>query len=646
MNIVRQKNQIGRLRIKHLLMAATTTSTADLHDICKLLKPMIDSEKVLFRDTIETIVRIKTEDAAKECAQKLEAISVEARSTRDSIDALTADALDELKGYEQEMYQGLTEDRRKLQQEFKTTKNILIQSVHRYALDELASFKDKLVAHDTVVPETVIPPEIVALLGVLHATDTAVKVAFLETFVSNVIKASFKLSPETLPMLLCILTEASATADAYATSLLSVHDESVTRSSMTHTLSGMNALIVKEFGLVGQGTHRQIEGHFLHDLIEMVHVNVVLSLAIWYGETQCDQLVSSKGSHATTVKDLEDLFRDDFGLLGLQPGENNTLVFHLDQGEGVAGYDTLGCSVVLSTDLKVQSIQIGNGRVATSDFTQSQLQQVSANIVCAVVLYQHLAQFHHSATDDTLYAFYKQDGAQNHPLRTLLDPLGVGVATQNDKSMLMGFAAHHTLFNNFTMQSPAANQHLLMVSKQTVLKPQHWPQFKRMFSNEHRPPLVEHLSIWYDAFDKLVKGVLEELEVDVNRDVTVRKWLNTLDRELTTTELRRAIVEVYFATVLHELVNHPSVADRVADGTLCTATHAVLTSSQSTFVSMLLDGTSKGTTVRYHTPYQHPWSHFTHPTLLRHVSTFQTTISTIPVDSLVHPTQVETSIAW
>ena len=107
------------------------------------------------------------------------------------------------------------------------------------------------------------------------------------------------------------------------------------------------------------------------------------------------------------------------------------------------------------------------------------------------------------------------------------------------------------------------------------------------------------------------------------------------------------VVEGYFSNILHELALSPSVVAMVTENTLYTATRASCAPEmvQSAFASMLLTGAT-GNTARFHATHNHPWSHFTDAPLLQCVSVFQAAILAVPKESPIHPSKIETSIAW
>ena len=629
------------------------TTTTSLQEIPQMFTPLIECEKVVFRETLDSFFQGETESIQQTNGKKLEALSQEAKTTRTRLDDIAADAVQELKAYETLMHQRLTDTQRKLHQEFLRTQNVITQSVHQYTIDALAAFRDKM-SNGGMTAVPAVPPVPDAVLQLTQALqyEAPGKIAFIERFISQVISRPFQLSPATFPIVVSVLTASLENSNAFNTALLTAHDESATIHSMTRAPSRANEWVVRT--LVGSGTDhlsdRQRAGHILHDLTDNVQLAVVLALVIWYGETECSHLSAPVNEAADwSVATLEHLFRADFGLLGLLPGkEPGTLLFALGTGEGRAGYNTLGCSVVLSAECRVQSIQIGTGPVVIADFSREQVMQVTANLVCAVGVYLHLSQVHHRASDDVLYAFYQQAGAKAHPLRRLLDPLGVGVASKNDAGLLVGFHEERTLFNNFTMQTPAANRRLFTDWKQRVIQPVDWPKFATLFAPDNPPPVVADMTTWHDAFSAFVGAAIVALDVQV--DATVRGWLRAVGRTPTMEELHRTIVDGYFNTVLHELAASPSIVTRLADSTLYTATRAHPAAlepsrSQHAFATLLVAATT-GSTVRFDALHNHPWSHATDQTLQPIVEVFQARVSTIPAASLVHPSKIETSIAW
>ena len=171
-----------------------------------------------------------------------------------------------------------------------------------------------------------------------------------------------------------------------------------------------------------------------------------------------------------------------------------------------------------------------------------------------------------------------------------------------------------------------------------------WPQFRGMFSTPRQ--ILNEVDIWYDAFEQFVGSTVQALGVEV-LDETVVAWLQAIGREPTFEEMKRTIIEGYFSNIIHELAISPSVAGMVSENKLYLATRASRAPAmiQSAFVNMLVTGTTGGTT-RFHATHNHPWSHFTDPTLLQCVSVFQAAISAVPKESPIHPSKVETSVAW
>lgn len=627
------------------------TSDASLQEIPQLFVPLIECEKVAFRETLDVFFRGESNDIEQTNEKKLEALSREADVTRTRLDGIVGDALTELKAYEATMHQRLTDVQRNMHQKFLSTKNLITQSVHQYTIDALASFRDKLGVPDVAVA---VPPEVLQLTQALGYPAPG-KIAFIEQFISQVISRPFQLSPATFPIVLSILGASLENSNKFNATILSAHDESATLHSMTRAPSRSNDWVVNTF--VGSSadhmSNRQRDGRILHDLTDNVQLAVVLALVIWYGETECVHLSAPVNASADwSVGRLEHLFREDFGMLGLVPGkETGTLLFTLAKGEGRAGYNTLGCSVILSQKCTVQSIQIGDGPVVTADFSREDVMQVAANLVCAVGVYLHLAQVHHRVSDDVLYAFYRQAGAKTHPLRKLMDPLGVGAAAKNDAGLLVGFNDQkNTLFNNFTMQTPVANRRLFTDWKHKTRQPVDWPAFVTMFAPDNLPPIVREMTTWHDAFTAFVSGAVDALGIQM--DDTVSTWLLAVGRTPTMEHLRRTIVEGYFNNVIHELAASPSIAGQLVENTLYTATRTAPTGpvppteSQHSFATMLVAATTGGT-VRYNARHNHPWSHImSRPTLPTLVKDFQATIDSIPGTSLVHPSKVETSIAW
>jgi hypothetical protein len=157
------------------------------------------------------------------------------------------------------------------------------------------------------------------------------------------------------------------------------------------------------------------------------------------------------------------------------------------------------------------------------------------------------------------------------------------------------------------------------------------------------------MGTWYNAFDQFVRSALDKLDIST-ADKTVTAWLRALHCEPTPEEMRRIIVEGYFNTIVHELANSPSILEKLNAQMMYTATRSPPapcepTLSQHTFATML-SMVASGSTVRFDAVHNHPWSHWTDPALVQIVAVFQSTISTISAGSSVHPSNVETSIAW
>jgi hypothetical protein len=462
---------------------------------------------------------------------------------------------------------------------------------------------------------------------------------------SSVLSVPFTLTVDNVSTVINVVIQSIQGTNRYTESLLAGHDDGATCYSFSRDPSPQSNWILAEFD-TGQLSNRQALGRFSHDPTSNIQFVVILSLILWYGETYGPPF-PTKSFASFSVGRLETLVRDDFGLFGLSRTDD-ALRFYLPQGEGIKGYADLGCELLFSTDFKLRSIQFGNDPVITENFTALHIVRALSNIICGIGVYMHFSQIHHRFNDDLLYAFYTTTDATTHPLRPLLDPLGIGSANKNDIAIMSGYQDFETLFGNFTMQSKHANIRLHNEFKTRKYTPVSWPEFvEQTFPdiNLSNIEIVRDLWCWYDAFSKFIHTALQVLDITVI-DTVITDWLGN---GTTMKILHRTLVEAYFNNVIHELIGSPRALRMLQDGELYTATRRfasadfVTSGMQHVGATMLFQATL-GTTVRFNAVRNHPWSHI--PKLGDAVQTFQRAIIRIPSSSLVHPSNVETSIAW
>ena len=558
----------------------------------------------------------------------------------------------------QSKIQALGEKEAQLLQGYMATKNCISQEVHTYALDTIASFRTFLGKtsgiHPTFLPPTAIVQQLVSFLK--PSTPPDAKIRYLESFMSSVLASPFKLTEDNIATVLDVVSQSIQGKNRYVESLLAGHDESATYHSLSRDPDPNSNWLLSEFDMqkgqtgAGQFSLRQSLCRFSFDLTSNVRFTVVLSLVLWYGETYGHPMeLPPQSLESFSVAHLESIVREDFGLLGLSRVGQGSLRFYLPRGEGVQGYADLGCELFFTNEWQLISIQFGDDPVITNGFTAVHVLRALSNIVCGVGVYLHLSQLHHRYNDDLLYSFYSIPDCYGHPLRSLMDPLGVGSANKNDSAILSGFQDFNTLFGNFTMQSKRANIRYHTETKSQSCTPVAWPAFvhQTLYGVDiEKMGLVQDLWIWYNAFEEFIRMALLELKI-VEIDSTIMKWM---DKDVSMVILRQTLTEAYFNNVIHELASSPKILQRLQNGDLCTATRlsedfttALPSRMQQAGATILVQATV-GSTVRFHSTKNHPWSHV--PLLTDAVRTFQRAIANINVSSLVHPSRVETSIAW
>jgi hypothetical protein len=632
-------------------------SSKPFSDVLNVFEPLLQNEILSFTNMLNSAYSMKTRDVETRFQDEMCQLGDEALRTRTKMDDITKSAMKEVEKVTKSKIEDLGGKEAKLLQEYMTSKNCITQEMHGHALETLASFRTFLAKTSetpTQAPSFLAVKQLVDLLKPLTPPDA--RIQYLENFMSTVLTSPFKLTIDNISTVINVVMQSIQGKNRYAEALFAVHDDSATSYSFIHDSNPSSNWILSEFELqpgqpgAGQLSNRQALGRFSYDLTSNIQFTVIMALTLWYGETY-GRPFPVKSMASFSVDSLESIVRDDFGLLGLSRVGQDSLRFYLPRGEGIKGYADLGCELLFSNDLKLYSMQFGNDPVITEGFTALHVLRALSNIVCGVGVYMHFSQIHHRFNDDLLYAFYAMKEASDHPLRCLLDPLGIGSANKNDTAILSGYQDFETLFGNFTMQTRTANIRLHTEIKNRTCTPISWPDFVGQTFPDADPEkvcLVSDLWIWYNAFNEFVGTALHVLDI-TSVDKIITGWLgNGTDMNM----LRRTLVEAYFNNVIHELAGSLRVLQMLQNSELCTATRysasvdfaTALPSCMQHVGATILFQATLGSTIRFDSVRNHPWSHI--PKLGDVVQRFQSEISKIPLSSLVHPSKVETSIAW
>jgi hypothetical protein len=622
-------------------------------EVLNVFGPLLKNEVVSYTTLLDSTYSTKIQDVEIKFQEDTCQLGDAAMRTRTIMDELKKSAMKEIEIAHLSRIQTLGQKETQLMQGYMATKNCITQEVHSYAMDMITSFRTFLASTNGTPPTTTSPSATVLQLVQLldPSTPPSARIQFLETFMSSVLSSPFQLSVDTVLTIASVVMQIIQGKNKYAETLLAGHDENATMASFL--CDPKCQWLMTKFGLqegqVGadQLSRRQALGRFSYDLTTNVQFVVVLSLVLWYGEMYGRPL-EVPSMTTFSVETLESLVRDDFGLLGLSR-VGSLLRYYLPRGEGIKGYADLGCELLFSTEWKLYSMQFGDDPVITDNFTAVHVLRAMSNLVCGVGVFLHLAQLHHRFTDDLLYAFYSIPSASTHPLRCLIDPLGIGSANKNDSGLLSGYHDFDTLFGNFTMQSKRANLWFHKNTKKQTSTPVSWPDFVEQTlkgTETLAGGLVQDLWLWYNAFDEFVRMALLALNI-TEVDTTIAEWIGQKDLET----LRRTLTEAYFNNVIHEVAGSQRLLQMLQRGEICTATRQGGSNFQSSLPShmqqtgaIILVQATFGSTVRFHSAKNHPWSHS--PILSDAVTTFQCQIGKIDVSSLVHPSRVETSIAW
>ena len=617
-------------------------------EVLNMFEPLLQNEILTFTNMLDTTYSMKTHDVETRFQDEMCQLGNSASQTRTKMDEITKSAMTNIEKVYRSKIQELSGKETKLLQEYMTSKNCITQEVHTYALETITSFRAFLAkTSDVPTPSQSFPSaalkQLVDLLK--PSTPPDARIQYLETFMSAVLSSTFKLNIDNISTVINVVTQSIQRKNSYIEALLAGHDDGVTGHSFSHDSQPQSNWVLSEFNICpDQLSDRQALGRFSYDITSNIQFTVVMAMALWYGETYGHQF-TIKSPTSFSVECLETIVRDDFGLLGLSRVDQDSLRYYLPRGEGIKGYVDLGCELIFSNDLKLRSIQFGNDNVITEGFTAVHVLRALSNVICGVGVYMHLSQVHHRFNDDLLYAFYRTKETSKHPLRCLLDPLGVGSANKNDTAILSGYQEYETLFNNFTMQSKLANVRLHNMLKTQHYTPVSWPTFVTQTALPENA-LVRDLWSWYNAFDNFIVMALQALSI-TDIDETITGWLGTGTDMMT---LQRILVEAYFNNVIHELAGSQTVLQMMQNGELCTAIRqstdvtSSLPSRMQHVGAILLFQATIGSTVRFDSVRNHPWSNV--PKLANAVQIFQDSISKIPISSLIHPSKVETSIAW
>jgi hypothetical protein len=508
--------------------------------------------------------------------------------------------------------------------------------------DGLSDFRRSELAM-LAVPEPIpddgyLTPEDKTILEIIRVTregTVAEKITILEAFMTTL---DLTLSPDTV---LGLLTKRTTTASAQ----MVYPSTSDIWAEMTRKLTARDHKVLAALHPDPSFTTTRLrngcgQASFMNPTV--VREIMIGGLLLWYGDTYCADISANQVISHATADWVQSLFRGVYGVLVLKP-MGNGFVFDMMEGEGVQGYHALGCHVVLSNSLEVESVRFGAGDIIQKEkFTPEIIMRVASNIVCALA-YLHFGTNHVCYADNLLYAFYRQPGADVHPLRKVIDTAATGVASATERAVMTTSNTNRTMFGNATKQTVDADMRLLQ-NTLAQKSPVEWSTYvKRFDSMSDRPSIIADLDIWYHAFEVLVTSMCSRLDIRI--DPVTSGWLNTIGRDATMCELSRTITELYFNNVIHELTGGPDIAEllKTSYSAIRIGQHHP-TMVQYIAVRILHTGLSVSGTIRFNDVDTHPWSRIGN--MCNIVATFQKSIAAISEASAIHPSKVETYVTY
>lgn len=337
-------------------------------------------------------------------------------------------------------------------------------------------------------------------------------------------------------------------------------------------------------------------------------------------------------------------------------------------------YHGYGGIVTFDNDMNLETIELNNEVVHNSSTSadESVFKQIVASALCLGTWGIHFGVQHKIVADEWNYQFancvYKQNN--QHPLVALVKPVTLAVSSTNNTGHLVLVSNLDTcissIISNIKAKYVVEMGHQYSVTNDTadiqkLKNVADWTHIKSRM-NGIATPLTKSFDAWWNIMSSLVSDYVDIYYTDdaaVTSDALVSQWLSSISMDISLSGLKETITMMYFNQINHELFSNSQLVHDLINNKLFYNVRSddpnSLPSSAvhlQTIQTMLV---TDGGTVRFLNHHFEDLvtdgNQMAKDTFIKFRSDITQLASDFdnnPTDylPLVHPTNVECSIAW